>query len=143
MAESSITTTALCLFPISLYPEITSDTQRHEYKKEFDSDLRTYKELCAEMDDINDQINKLSRELDTLEEGTSKYEVSDWNMSWWILHLPVVQIHMTFLFYLILQAVAEEYNRLKDVKRVSHDYKTKEWLNIWLMFIVIDALIFC
>ncbi|RXN12379.1 occludin-like protein [Labeo rohita] len=79
-----------------LYPEITSDTQRHEYKKEFDSDLRTYKELCAEMDDINDQINKLSRELDTLEEGTSKYE-----------------------------AVAEEYNRLKDVKRMP-DYQNKK-----------------
>lgn len=68
-------------FPISLYPEITSDTQRHEYKKEFDSDLRTYKELCAEMDDISDQINKLSRELDALEEGSSKYQVSDWNIS--------------------------------------------------------------
>ncbi len=68
-------------FPISLYPEITSDTQRHEYKKEFDSDLRTYKVLCAEMDDISDQINKLSRELDALEEGSSKYQVSDWNIS--------------------------------------------------------------
>ncbi len=68
-------------FPISLYPEITSDTQRYEYKKEFDSDLRIYKELCAEMDDINDQINKLSRELDTLEESSSKYLVSDWNIS--------------------------------------------------------------
>lgn len=81
---------------IRLYPEITSDVQRHEYKKEFDSDLRTYKELCAEMDDINDQINKLSRELDTLDEGTSKY-----------------------------QAVAEEYNRLKDLKRIP-DYQNKK-----------------
>lgn len=81
-----------------LYPEITSDTQRHEYKKEFDSDLRTYKELCAEMDDINDQINKLSRELDTLEEGSSKY-----------------------------QAVAEEYNHLKDLKRMP-DYQNKKHL---------------
>lgn len=79
-----------------LYPEITSDAQRHEYKKEFDSDLRTYKELCAEMDDISDQINKLSRELDTLDEGTSKY-----------------------------QAVAEEYNRLKDLKRMP-DYQNKK-----------------
>lgn len=59
-----------------MYPEITSDSQRHKYKKEFDSDLRSYKEMCAEMDDINDQINKLSRELDTLDEGTSKYQVS-------------------------------------------------------------------
>lgn len=27
------------------------------------------------MDDINDQLNKLSRELDTLDEGTGKYQV--------------------------------------------------------------------
>ncbi|XP_051508907.1 occludin-like [Myxocyprinus asiaticus] len=79
-----------------LYPEITSDAQRHEYKKEFDSDLRAYKELCAEMDDISDQINKLSRELDTLDEGTSKY-----------------------------QTIAEEYNRLKDLKRMP-DYQNKK-----------------
>lgn len=59
-----------------MYPEITNGAQRHEYKREFDSDLRSYKEMCAEMDDINDQINKLSRELDTLDEGTSKYQVS-------------------------------------------------------------------
>lgn len=58
-----------------MYPEITSDSQRHEYKREFDSDLKLYKNLCAEMDDINDQLNKLSRELDTLDEGTSKYQV--------------------------------------------------------------------
>ncbi|KAA0714183.1 Occludin [Triplophysa tibetana] len=81
---------------MSMYPEITCDPQRHEYKKEFDSDLRTYKEMCAEMDDINDQINKLSRELDTLDESTSKY-----------------------------QAVAEEYNRLKDLKRMT-DYQNKK-----------------
>ncbi|XP_030647802.1 occludin [Chanos chanos] len=80
----------------SMYPEITSDMQRQEYKREFTSDLKMYKLLCAEMDDINDQMNKLSRELDTLEEGTAKY-----------------------------QAVAEEYNRLKDVKQMP-DYKSKK-----------------
>lgn len=61
----------------SLYPEITSSSQRQEYKREFDSDLRTYKQLCAEIDDINDELNKLSRELDTLAEGSSKHQVSD------------------------------------------------------------------
>lgn len=66
----------MCLIS-SLYPEITSSSQRQEYKQEFDSDLRTYKRLCAEIDDINDELNKLSRELDTLNEGTSKYQVSD------------------------------------------------------------------
>lgn len=59
----------------SVYPEITSDVQRHEYKREFDGDLREYKRLCAEMDDINDQLNKLSRQLDTLDDTSAKYQV--------------------------------------------------------------------
>lgn len=79
-----------------LYPEITSDEQRRQYKREFDSDLAQYKNLCAEMDDISDQIHKLSRELDTLDESSIKY-----------------------------QGVADEYNRLKDLKRTP-DYQTKK-----------------
>lgn len=63
----------MCLF--SMYPEITSDRQRRQYKKEFDSNLASYKSLCVEMDDISEQMHKLSRELDTLEEGTAKYQV--------------------------------------------------------------------
>lgn len=59
----------------SMYPEITSDVQRHEYKREFDADLREYKRLCAEMDDINDQLNKLSRQLDALDDTSAKYQV--------------------------------------------------------------------
>ncbi|XP_071769564.2 occludin [Centroberyx gerrardi] len=82
----------------SVYPDITSDEQRHEYKREFDADLREYKHLCAEMDDINDQLNKLSRQLDTLDDSSAKY-----------------------------QAVAEEYNRLKDLKRTpDYQYKKQE-----------------
>uniref|UniRef100_A0A665TRG8 Zgc:154006 n=1 Tax=Echeneis naucrates TaxID=173247 RepID=A0A665TRG8_ECHNA len=79
-----------------LYPEITSDEQRQQYKKEFDTDLAHYKGLCADMDDISDQMHKLSRELDTLDEGSLKY-----------------------------QGVAEEYNRLKDLKKMS-DYQAKK-----------------
>ncbi|KAM6921907.1 occludin-like [Xenentodon cancila] len=79
-----------------MYPEIRSDTQRHDYKREFDADLREYKRLCAEMDDINDQLNKLSRQLDTLDETSSKYQV-----------------------------VADEYNQLKDLKQTS-DYQSKK-----------------
>ncbi|GLD51175.1 occludin-like protein [Lates japonicus] len=79
-----------------LYPEITSDEQRQQYKKEFDSDLARYKGLCTKMDDISDQMHKLSRELDTLDEGSMKY-----------------------------QGVAEEYNRLKDLKR-RPDYQAKK-----------------
>ncbi|XP_039599270.1 occludin-like, partial [Polypterus senegalus] len=74
----------------SLYPPLRSDVKRQEYKREFDSDLKEYKKMCAEMDDINDQINQLSKQLDLLQDGTIQY-----------------------------QGVAEEYNRLKDLKRVS------------------------
>lgn len=59
----------------SAYPEITSDVERHDYKREFDADLREYKRLCAEMDDINDHLNKLSRQLDTLDDTSAKYQV--------------------------------------------------------------------
>lgn len=38
-------------------------------------DLREYKRLCTEMDDINDQLNKLSRQLDTLDDTSAKYQV--------------------------------------------------------------------
>lgn len=58
-----------------LYPEIISDEQRRQYKKEFDMDLARYKSLCAEMDDISDQMHKLSRELDMLDQGSIKYQV--------------------------------------------------------------------
>ncbi|CAL8396156.1 unnamed protein product, partial [Boreogadus saida] len=79
-----------------VYPVITSVSQRHEYKREFDSDLREYKHLCAEMDDIHDQLNKLSRQLDTLDESSAKYP-----------------------------SVADEYNQLKDLKRTP-DYRAKK-----------------
>lgn len=60
-----------------MYPAITSDAQRHDYKREFDADLREYKRLCAEMDDINDQLNKLSRQLDALDDTSAKYQVGE------------------------------------------------------------------
>lgn len=65
------------IFTPRLYPAITSDEQRRKYKKEFDSDLAYYKNFCAEMDDISDQMHKLSRELDTLDEDSVKYQVED------------------------------------------------------------------
>ncbi|XP_077777901.1 occludin-like isoform X2 [Podarcis muralis] len=80
----------------SLYPPITSDSVRQDYKQEFDADLKRYKVLCAEMDAINDQINQLSKQLDYLPEDSLQY-----------------------------QGVAEEYNRLKDLKRTP-DYQSKK-----------------
>ncbi|KAL0966668.1 hypothetical protein UPYG_G00298110 [Umbra pygmaea] len=80
----------------SLYPEISSDKQRRQYKRDFDSDLATYKRLCTEVDDITDQMHKLRRELDRLTEGSVKH-----------------------------QGVADEYNRLKELKQ-SPDYQAKK-----------------
>ncbi|KAK2541883.1 Ocln [Columba livia] len=80
----------------SLYPPISSDGARQKYKQEFDTDLKRYKQLCAEMDGVNDRINQLSKQLDSISEDSPQY-----------------------------QDVAEEYNRLKDLKR-SPDYQTKK-----------------
>ncbi|KAM3605218.1 uncharacterized protein V6R79_022449 [Siganus canaliculatus] len=79
-----------------LYPEIISDQQRRHYRKEFDSDLAHYKSLCARLDDISDQIHKLSRELDTLDSDSARY-----------------------------QLVADEFNRLKDLKK-KPEYQAKK-----------------
>ena len=75
MCKQYSLTVYFSLSPFSVYPEITSDGQRQEYKREFDADLREYKHLCAEMDDISDQMNKLSRQLDTLDETSAQYQV--------------------------------------------------------------------
>ncbi|XP_061652706.1 uncharacterized protein LOC133488626 [Phyllopteryx taeniolatus] len=78
------------------YPEIISDQQRQQYRRDFDSALVRYKSLCEEMDDICDQIHKLSRELHSLDKDSMKY-----------------------------QDVVDEYNRLKDLKR-GPDYQGKK-----------------
>lgn len=59
------------------YPEIISDEQRQQYKTEFDSVLRHYKTLCADMDELSDQIHQLSRELDHLDVDSIRYQVKD------------------------------------------------------------------
>ncbi|KAJ8336367.1 hypothetical protein SKAU_G00375870 [Synaphobranchus kaupii] len=80
----------------SLYPEITSDGQQQEYKKQFDSKLMWYKHLQAEMDSLHQQIKDLSQELDTLPEESARY-----------------------------QAVAGEYNRMKSLWQMP-EYQTKK-----------------
>ncbi|XP_010006521.1 PREDICTED: occludin, partial [Chaetura pelagica] len=72
----------------SLYPPISCPATRQRYKQEFDTDLRRYKQLCAEMDGVNDRLNQLNKQLDSVPEDSPQY-----------------------------QDVAEEYNRLKDLKR--------------------------
>ncbi|XP_077373792.1 uncharacterized protein ocln1 [Festucalex cinctus] len=78
------------------YPEIISDQQRRQYRRDFDSSLARYKSLREEMDDICEQIHKLSRELDSLDKDSIKF-----------------------------QGVVDEYNRLKDLKRAP-DYQEKK-----------------
>ncbi|XP_069779311.1 uncharacterized protein [Narcine bancroftii] len=79
----------------SLYPPITSDLIRQEYKSEFDTDHQEYKQICAEMNEVNNQINYLSKRLDVLTEDDPNY-----------------------------QGVAEEYNRLKNFKK-TNEYQSK------------------
>lgn len=154
----------------SLYPPITSDGTRQKYKQEFDTDLKRYKQLCAEMDGVNDRLNQLSKQLDSISEDSPKYQVralrelwdaggmdaavgsgmdaaGSWDaagsrdaaghrgcMLWWIRNRccgdsgrcraalvpvgcpPAVTPPPTPF---PSQDVAEEYNRLKDLKRVS------------------------
>ncbi|KAG9488056.1 occludin [Eleutherodactylus coqui] len=79
----------------SEYPPITSDQQRQDYKREFDANLQEYKGLQAELEEVSRSILQLDRELDEHPEGSQSYK-----------------------------AVADEYNRLKDIKS-SADYKNK------------------
>lgn len=98
-----------------LYPEIISDEQRRRYKTEFDSDLTHYKTLCAEMDELSDQIHQLGRELDGLDEDSIKYQVQE---SVWVSLRCVAFVSANESIFLF-QGVADEYNRLKDLKKVS------------------------
>lgn len=59
----------------SLYPPITSDGTRQKYKQEFATDLKRYKQLCAEMDGVNDRLNQLSKQLDSITEDSPQYQV--------------------------------------------------------------------
>ncbi|XP_068116592.1 occludin-like [Hyperolius riggenbachi] len=77
------------------YPPITSDYQRQDYKKEFDTGLQEYKKLQAELDEVTKSLATLDEELDAQPEGSQAYA-----------------------------AAADEYNHLKDIKS-STDYKNK------------------
>lgn len=70
------------------------------------------------MDQLSDQIHQLSRELDGLDEDSIKYQVQESvGVRSGVLRssVQVRTIACIFLF----QEVADEYNRLKDLKRVS------------------------
>ncbi|XP_053855398.1 occludin [Vidua macroura] len=79
-----------------LYPPISSPGARQRYKADFGAELRRYKELCAHMDGINERLAQLAAQLDQVPEDSAQY-----------------------------QALAEEYNHLKDLKR-SPEYQDKK-----------------
>ncbi|XP_040197496.1 occludin [Rana temporaria] len=79
----------------SEYPPIASDQQRQEYKRDFDTGLQEYKKLQAELDDVTKSLSRLDKELDEHPPGSQSYK-----------------------------AVADEYNRLKNIKS-SSDFKNK------------------
>ncbi|XP_059345686.1 occludin isoform X2 [Ammospiza nelsoni] len=79
-----------------LYPPINSPGTRQRYKADFGQELRRYKELCAHMDGLNERLAQLAAQLDQVPEDSAQY-----------------------------QALAEEYNHLKDVKR-SPEYQDKK-----------------
>ncbi|XP_018429052.1 PREDICTED: occludin [Nanorana parkeri] len=79
----------------SEYPPITGDQQRQEYKRDFDAGLQEYKKLQAELDDVSKSLSRLDKELDEHPEGSQSY-----------------------------RAVADEYNRLKNIK-ASSDFRNK------------------
>ncbi|KAM4883981.1 occludin [Sylvia borin] len=79
-----------------LYPPVSSPAERQRYKAEFGAELRRYKELCGDMDRVNARLAQLGKQLDQVPEDSAHY-----------------------------QALAEEYNHLKDLKR-SPEYQDKK-----------------
>uniref|UniRef100_S4RDH4 Occludin n=1 Tax=Petromyzon marinus TaxID=7757 RepID=S4RDH4_PETMA len=81
-----------------LYPSIASSTTRQSYRQQFESDMSEYRSLHAELRGISQRLEQLNAELDRLPEDSAQY-----------------------------QNVAEEYNKIKDVKR-GQQYQEKKRL---------------
>ncbi|NXD46302.1 OCLN protein, partial [Copsychus sechellarum] len=79
-----------------LFPPLGSPAARRRYKDEFAAGLRRYRELCAQLDAPGQRLAQLEQQLEQLPEDSAQY-----------------------------QALAEEYNRLKDLKR-SPEYQDKK-----------------
>lgn len=75
LVRANLLYATVIIFCYSAYSEITTDEQRRQYKKQFDVTFAVYKNLRAELDDISDQMNELSQELDTLHEESTKFQV--------------------------------------------------------------------
>lgn len=63
-----------CIF--SEFPPITTEQQRQDYKRQFDKDHQEYKNLQADMDNVNKNLAEVDQDLDNLEEGSPQFLVS-------------------------------------------------------------------
>ncbi|KAF7647694.1 hypothetical protein LDENG_00168070 [Lucifuga dentata] len=80
----------------TVFPPIMDEQERLNYKMEFDQNHHEYKSLQAELDNINQNLAELNRELDQYPEGSPQF----------------------------LDAM-DEYTKVKNLKR-SPDYQTKK-----------------
>ncbi|XP_066506514.1 uncharacterized protein [Hoplias malabaricus] len=80
----------------SEYPPVANVEERESYKRQFDREHQEYKNLQAELDEINKRMAEVDSELNDLQEGTPQF----------------------------LDAL-DEYNELKDKKK-SADYQMKK-----------------
>lgn len=69
--------TTFPLSPIqSLFPAIVDEQERLSYKRDFERDHQEYKSLQAELDDLNQNLAELDRELNRHPEGSPQFLVS-------------------------------------------------------------------
>lgn len=57
------------------FPPIVDEEERLNYKREFDEDHQEYKSLQAELDNINQVLAQLDREMNTHAEGSPQFLV--------------------------------------------------------------------
>lgn len=59
----------------SAFPSIVDEEERLNYKREFDQDHQEYKSLQAELDNINQMLAELDREMNAHAEGSPQFLV--------------------------------------------------------------------
>ncbi|NXB46695.1 OCLN protein, partial [Leucopsar rothschildi] len=57
-----------------LYPPLSSPSSRRRYKEDFALGLRRYKELCAQLDALGQQLAQLEQQLEQLPEDSAQYQ---------------------------------------------------------------------
>lgn len=73
MYSGALNTLWFCFY--SEFPPIVNNEEREDYKHLFDKDHQEYKELQAELDQINKRLADVDRELDDLQEGSPQFLV--------------------------------------------------------------------